>query len=66
MKKVIKTIESLEETKPKMFRHFFILLYEDSTSYNFKEVIQIIKSQKKYAYIKHIPESRFSFSIFKR
>lgn len=47
----------LEEQKPVRTRHFIILLYEDTTSYNFKEVLSICKSQKKWAYIKHFPES---------
>lgn len=50
-------MEELEEKQSKKYRHFLILLYEDSTSYNFKEVLRIIKAQKKWAYIKHIPES---------
>lgn len=50
-------MEELEEKQSKKYRHFLILLYEDSKSYNFKEVLRIVKSQKKYAYIKHIPES---------
>lgn len=59
-KKVIKKAEvgeSVEEQKPKKYRHFIVLLYEDTTSYNFKETLRIIKSQKKWAYIKHMPES---------
>ena len=48
---------NLEEKSSKKYRHWLILLYEDSTSYDFKEVLRIIKSQKKWAYIKHIPES---------
>lgn len=49
--------DSLEEQKPKQYRDFIILLYEDTSSYDFKEVLSIIKSQKYYAYIKHTPES---------
>ena len=49
--------ESLEEKQSKKYRHFIILLYEDSNSYNFKDVLRICKSQKKWAYIKHFPES---------
>lgn len=48
--------ESIEEKKPKKFRHWLILLYDDTSSYDFKEVLRICKSQKKYAYIKHLPE----------
>lgn len=47
----------IEEKSNKKYRHWLILLYEDTTSYDFKEVLRIIKSQKKWAYIKHIPES---------
>lgn len=50
-------IPILEEKSSKKYRHWLILLYEDTTSYDFKEVLRIIKSQKKWAYIKHIPES---------
>lgn len=49
--------ELIEEQNPKKFRNWLILLYEDTTSYNFEDVIRIIKSQKKWAYIKHFPES---------
>ena len=47
----------IEEKSSKKYRHWLILLYEDKTSYDFKEVLRIIKSQKKWAYIKHFPES---------
>ena len=47
----------LEEKISKKYRHFLILLYEDSTSYDFKNVMSIVKAQKNYAYIKHLPES---------
>lgn len=47
----------IEEKSSKKYRHWLILLYEDTTSYDFKEVLRIIKSQKKWAYIKHFPES---------
>lgn len=49
--------ETLEEKRPKKFRHFIVLLYEDSKTYNCDEVLRICKSQKKWAYIKHFPES---------
>lgn len=49
---------SSEEIDEKRFRHFMILLYEDSESYNFKDVLFDLKgSFKNYAYIKHNPES---------
>lgn len=47
----------IEEELPKSYRHWIILLYEDSKSYDFNEVLSIIKSQKNYAFIKHLPES---------
>lgn len=56
-KKAIEVGESLEEKQSKKFRHFIVLLYEDSTSYDFKNVLRICKSQKKWAFIKHFPES---------
>lgn len=49
--------ESLEEIKPQRFRNFTLILYQDTTSYNFEETLRIIKSQKKWAYIKHMPEA---------
>lgn len=49
---------SSEEIDEKRFRHFMILLYEDSESYNFEEVLFDLKgSFKNYAYIIHQPES---------
>lgn len=47
----------LEEKISKKFRHWIVLLYQDSNSYNFDEVLRICKSQKKWAFIKHFPES---------
>lgn len=49
--------ELLEEQKPLKYRHFIVLLYEDTTSYDFETVLRVCKSQKKWAYIKHMPES---------
>lgn len=47
-----------EEIDEKRYRNFIILLYEDSTSYNFEEVLFDLKgSFKNYAYIKHKPET---------
>ena len=48
--------DKIEEQKPKQFRNWLILLYDDTISYDFKEVLRIIKGQKNYAYIKHLPE----------
>ena len=49
--------ESLEEIKPQRFRNFTLILYQDTSSYNFEETLRIIKSQRKWAYIKHFPEN---------
>lgn len=49
--------ESLEEIKPQRFRNFTLILYQDTKSYNFEETLRIIKSQRKWAYIKHFPEN---------
>lgn len=49
-------MEDLEEKTPKKYRNWLILLYDDTDSYDFKEVLQVIKAHKYYAYIKHIPE----------
>ena len=57
-KEIIEVGETLEELKPKRFRHFTLILYQDTTSYNFEETLRIIKSQKKWAYIKHMPEQK--------
>lgn len=50
-------VELIEEKQSKKFRHWMILLYDDSKSYDFTETMRIIKSQKKWAFIKHFPES---------
>lgn len=48
---------SSEEIDEKRYRHFMILLYEDSESYSFNDVLFDLKgSFKNYAYIKHLPE----------
>lgn len=48
-----------EEIDEKRYRNFMILLYEDSTSYNFEEVLFDLKgSFKNYAYIKHLLEEK--------
>lgn len=47
----------LEEVQPKKYRNWCFVLYEDSTSYDFVNVLRILKSHKKWAYIKHIPEN---------
>lgn len=46
----------LEEKQPKKYRNWCFVLYEDSTSYDFVNVMRILKSHKKWAYIKHSPE----------
>lgn len=40
----------------KRFRSWTIILYSDSSSYDFNKVMEIIKSHKDYAYIKHVPD----------
>ena len=45
-----------EQIKEDRFRNFMIILYEDSTSYNFNDVLFTLKGFKYYAYIKHKPE----------
>lgn len=47
----------LEEKTTNKFRTWIILLYPDSKVYNFDEVLRICKSQRDYAFIKHLPES---------
>lgn len=54
MKEIITNTEELDE---KRYRHFMILLYKDTTSYNFEDVLFDLKgSFKNYAYIEHQPE----------
>ena len=58
MEKNIKQgVELIEEKQSKKYRHWIVLLYEDSKSYDFQNTMRIIKSQKKWAFIKHFPES---------
>ena len=46
-----------EEIDEKRYRNFMILLYEDTVSYVFNDVLFDLKgSFKNYAYIKHLPE----------
>lgn len=42
-----------EEHLKDRYRVFSLVLYEDTDSYNFEEVIRNIKTYKNYAYIKH-------------
>ena len=54
MKKIETTSEEIDE---KRFRHFMLLLYKDSETYNYDEVLFDLKgSFKNYAYIDHLPE----------
>lgn len=56
MKKKVET--NSEEIDEKRFRHFMILLYPDSESYKYEDVLFDLKgSFKNYAYIKHEPET---------
>ena len=45
------------EVIPKKYRCFTFVCYEDSTIYNFKDVLANLKTYKNWAYIKHLPES---------
>lgn len=48
---------SSEEIDEKRFRHFMIILYKDSESYKYEDVLFDLKgSFKNYAYITHQPE----------
>ena len=49
-----KELEVIDKTN---YRQFMILLYEDTTSYDYEEVINKLTTYNKWAYIKHIPES---------
>lgn len=49
----LKELEVIDKTN---YRQFMILLYEDTTSYDYEEVINKLTSYKKWAYIKHVPE----------
>ena len=40
------------------FRSWSILLYADSSDYDFNSVIQVLKSYKDYAYIQHEKEDK--------
>lgn len=54
-----KNITNSEEIDEKRFRHFMILLYEDSEVYNFYNILFDLKgSFKNYAYIEHQPENK--------
>lgn len=54
----LESLYSSEEVIDKRYRNWMLLLYPDSTSYNYNEVLQDLKgSFKNYAYIIHKPES---------
>lgn len=55
----MKKIETLsEEIDEKRFRHFMLLLYKDTTSYNYDDLLFDLKgSFKNYAYLEHEPET---------
>lgn len=46
--------------KPVSFRNWALLLYVETDSYNFNDVIFNINACKDYAYIKHLPEKEES------
>lgn len=53
-----KLVTTSEEIDEKRYRNFMIMLYEDSTSYNYNDVLFDLRgSFKNYAYIKHKPET---------
>lgn len=55
MKKIETKSEEIDE---KRYRHFMLLLYKDSTIYNFDDLLFDLKgSFKNYAFITHQPES---------
>ena len=49
----LKELEVIDKTN---YRQFMILLYENTKSYDYEEVINKLTSYKKWAYIKHVPE----------
>lgn len=49
-----KELEVIDKTS---YNKFLILLYPDTKSYDYDEVLAYLKSYKKWAYIKHVPES---------
>lgn len=49
-------VDLIELPKNDRFRSFMILLYKDTTSYNFDDVMFEIRGFKQYAYIHHFPE----------
>lgn len=53
--KKIEVIEC-EESIPKKYRCFTIVLYDESTYYNFDDVMFNIRGFKYWAYVKHYPE----------
>ena len=46
-----------EQIKQDRFRNFNVLLYKDTTSYKYDDVIFKLNEYKYYAYIEHKPES---------
>lgn len=47
----------MEELAPSRYRNFMVIIYPDSESYNFDDVIFNLKGFKYWAYIEHKPES---------
>ena len=47
----------MEEENQKRVRLFSILLYKDSNSYDYNDILAYLKSMGQYAYIEHIPEN---------
>lgn len=53
----MKQDDLIELPKNDRYRSFLILLYEDTTSYNINDIFFEINGFKKYAYIRHEPET---------
>ena len=49
-----------EEISPKSYRHFICILYPDSETYNYNDIIFNLNQFKYYAYITHKPEKEES------
>ena len=49
-------LNDIEDTGLDRARNYFILLYPDTTSYNYDEALRVLKGFKYWAYIEHKPE----------
>ena len=50
-------VDLIELPKNDRYRSFMILLYKETSSYNFDDVIFEIRGFKQYAFIHHLPET---------